>query len=111
MNKFFYGFLTAAILLGSAASVSAADYDFYVRNRPFKGGAVISGETVKANLDDLLKSLNYTWNLDGSKLYVYTAAESKKSGLFAAADLRGIFYFHRKYRKNACFLQLFTKNY
>ncbi len=79
MNKFFYGFLTAAILLGSAASVSAADYDFYVRNRPFKGGAVISGETVKANLDDLLKSLNYTWNLDGSKLYVYTAAESKKS--------------------------------
>lgn len=79
MNKFFYGFLTAAILLGSAASVSAADYDFYVRNRPFKGSAVISGETVKANLDDLLDSLNYTWNLDGSKLYVYTATESKKT--------------------------------
>ena len=84
MNKFFYGFLTAAILLGSAASVSAADYDFYVRNRPFKGGAVISGETVKANLDDLLKSLNYTWNLDGSKLYVYTAAESNKLAKGAA---------------------------
>lgn len=79
MNKIFYGFLTAAILLGSAASVSAADYDFYVRNRPFKGSAVISGETVKANLDDLLQSLNYTWNVDGSKLYVYTAAESKNA--------------------------------
>lgn len=37
--------------------------------------------------------------------------DHRKSGLFAAADLRGIFYFHRKYRKNACFLQLFTKNY
>ena len=37
--------------------------------------------------------------------------DNRKSGLFAAADLRGIFYFHRKYRKNACFLQLFTKNY
>lgn len=84
MNKFFYGFLTAAILLGSAASVSAADYDFYVRNRPFKGSAVISGEAVKANLDDLLDSLNYTWNLDGSKLYVYTAAESKKAARGAA---------------------------
>ncbi|MGM9997911.1 MAG: hypothetical protein ACI38Q_00690 [Candidatus Bruticola sp.] len=79
MNKFLYGFLTAAILLGSAVSVSAADYEFYVRNRPFKGSAVISGETVRASLDDLLTSLQYSWNIDGSKLYVYTPAEIKKS--------------------------------
>ncbi|MGM9992557.1 MAG: hypothetical protein ACI376_06915 [Candidatus Bruticola sp.] len=79
MNKFFYGFLTAAILFGSAVSVSAAEYEFYVRNRPFKGSAVVSGETVKACLDDLFTSLQYSWNIDGGKLYVYTLAESKKN--------------------------------
>ena len=50
------------------------------------------------------------WNC-GAWCWNHGPRDHRKSGLFAAADLRGIFYFHRKYRKNACFLQLFTKNY
>ena len=50
------------------------------------------------------------WNC-GAWCWNHGPRDHRKSGLFAAADLRGIFYFYRKYRKNACFLQLFTKNY
>lgn len=70
MNKYFIGLLTASMLFGSAIAVSAADYEFFVRNRPFTG-ASISGKSVEASLSDLLQALGYSWSVQDHKIYVY----------------------------------------
>ncbi|MBQ7502082.1 hypothetical protein IJT93_05125 [bacterium] len=71
MNKYFIGLLAASLLFGSAAAASAANYEFYVRNRPFTGTASISGKSVEASLSDLLQALGYSWSVQDHKIYVY----------------------------------------
>lgn len=69
MNKFFSGLCVATLLFSSAVAVSAADYQFYVRNRPF-AEAVVVGSSVTAPLDSLLESLGYSWRVEGSNILV-----------------------------------------
>lgn len=80
MNKVFTGFAAAALLLGMACSASAANYDFYVRNRPFTGAAAISNTSVTAALDDILASLGYSWSVNGTDVIVSGERSSKASG-------------------------------
>ncbi|MBQ7528420.1 hypothetical protein IJT10_00755 [bacterium] len=70
MNKFFSSLCVATLLFSSAVAVSAADYQFYVRNRPFTE-AVVTGTSVSAPLDTLLDSLGYSWRVDGANILVY----------------------------------------
>ncbi|MCR4784024.1 MAG: hypothetical protein K6A35_05850 [bacterium] len=90
MNKFVCGLLTAAVLLGASSTVSAADYDFYVHNRPFKGTAHISSRSVSAALDDVLNALGYTWKVEGNVIAVSSSAHSaSRSGRAPAVKLAG----------------------